>query len=401
MTPLRPLFRRRRIRLTLRLRLTALYGGAFFAAGFILVAVMYGLVAWNLDHPRTFALPIDAPVPDVPQPEVVFAPGGPVAQRFEEAQKGLREATLSALLRQSLVVLAGAGVLALGLGYLVAGRALRPLHQITATARRVADDRSLHERIALDGAKDEIKELADTFDAMLARLDSAFAGQRRFAANASHELRTPLAVNRTLLEVAMADPDASDDLRNLGRTLLATNDRSERLIEGLLLLARSDADLDEYKPVNLADVTAHALDQMSSEARESGLRITATLDAAPTRGDGVMLERVASNLVDNAVQHNRPGGEIDIRTGTEPAGAFLQISNTGPDVRSHEVDMLFEPFRRLRGERVGSERGVGLGLSIVRSIIRTHGGTVSASPREGGGLCVKVTLPAAAARPTR
>ena len=400
MTPVRSLSRGRRIRLTLRLRLTALYGAAFFAAGFVLVAVMYGLVAWNLDHPRALALPTDAPAPDVPQPEVVFAPGGPVAQRFEQAQNELREATLSALLRQSLVVLAGTGLLALGLGYLVAGRALRPLHQITATARRVADDRSLHERIALDGAKDEIKELADTFDAMLARLDSAFAGQRRFAANASHELRTPLAVNRTLLEVAMSDPDASDDLRNLGRTLLATNDRSERLIEGLLLLARSDADLDEYKPVNLAEVAAHALDQMSGEASESGLRITTTLHAAPTRGDGVMLERVATNLVDNAVQHNRPGGEIDIRTGTEPAGTFLQVSNTGPDIRSHEVDMLFEPFRRLRGERIGSERGVGLGLSIVRSIIRTHGGTVSASPREGGGLSVKVTLPPAAATAT-
>jgi signal transduction histidine kinase len=394
-TPVRSLFRPGRIRLTLRLRLTALYGAAFFAAGIVLVAVMYGLVAWNLDHPRTLALPIDAPVPDVPDSEVVFAPGGPVVERFEQVQKELRDATLSALLRQSLVVLAAAGVLALGLGYLLAGRALRPLHQITETARRVADDRSLHERIALDGAEDEIKELADTFDAMLARLDSAFAGQRRFAANASHELRTPLAVNRTLLEVAMTDPDASDDLRKLGRTLLATNDRSERLIEGLLLLSRSESDLEENKPVDLADLTGHVVDQMSGAAQESGLRITAALAAAPTRGDGLMLERVASNLVHNAVHHNRPGGEVDVRTGTGPAGAFLEVSNTGPDIRSYEVDALFEPFRRLRSERVGSDGGVGLGLSIVRSIIRAHGGTVSATPREGGGLCVRVTLPPA------
>jgi len=171
-------------------------------------------------------------------------------------------------------VLLAVGVLAVGLGYLVADRALRPLHHVTATARRVADDRSLHERIALDGPQDEIKELADTFDAMLARLDAAFSGQQRFVANASHELRTPLAVNRTLLEVALADPEVSEDLRALGRTLLATNERSERLIDGLLLLARSDREVEERKPVDLAEIAAHAVEQTRDEAAECGLQVS-------------------------------------------------------------------------------------------------------------------------------
>ena len=386
------------VRPTLRMRLTALYGAAFFAAGLVLLAVMYGLVAWNLDHPRAIAFPMDGELPGNSPPGVVVGPGGSVEAQFEQAQQQLREATLSALLGQSLVALVVVGAVAVGVGYLVAGRTLRPLHHVTETARRVADDRSLHERIALAGPQDEIKELADTFDAMLSRLDAAFAGQRRFAANASHELRTPLAVNRTVLEVALADPDASEDLRRVGRMLLATNVRSERLIDGLLLLAGTEHRVERRTPVDLAEVAAHVLEQTRAEAEEAGLQVSAVLDPATTTGDAVLIERLVLNLVHNAMRHNVPGGRFEVRTHLEATGAVLVVSNTGPDVPAYEVDTLFEPFRRLRTERVETDRGVGLGLSIVRSVTRAHDGNVTAVPNPGGGLVVTVTLPAAPPR---
>ena len=395
MTSRREFARRLGIRPTLRVRLTALYGAAFFLAGLALVAVLYALVAWNLDQPRALVVPMEGSLPAQPQSDVVAGPPGPFAEELERAQQSLRDQTLSALLWQSLIALAAVGMVAVGLGYVLAGRALRPLHQVTATARRVADDRSLHERIALSGPRDEIKELADTFDAMLARLDAAFAGQRRFAANASHELRTPLAVNRTLLEVALTDPDASEDLRRLGRTLLATNERSERLIDGLLLLARSEHEVQERHPVDLADLATHALEVTCAEAQAAGVRVTRRLDPARTAGDPLLLERLVLNVIQNAVRHNVPGGELSVRTGADAAGAVVEVSNTGPEIPAYEIDTLFEPFRRLGTERLETGRGVGLGLSIVRSVTRAHGGHVTATARRGGGLAVRVTLPLA------
>jgi signal transduction histidine kinase len=270
---------------------------------------------------------------------------------------------------------------------------LAPLGRITRTARSVAGS-DLKRRIELEGPDDELKELADTFDEMLDRLERSFDAQRRFVANASHELRTPLAINRTLLEVQLSDPGASTDLQQLGKTLLATNERSEQLVEGLLLLARSDNEIVERKPVDLAEAASQALDQTRGEAQAKGVQLRAALSPAVVQGNGVLLERIALNLVQNAVRYNvAEGGWVDVSTEVQHGHAVLVVSNTGPVVPAYEIDDLFEPFRRLRTERTGSDRGVGLGLSIARSVARAHGGVIGAEPREGGGLRMRVAIP--------
>jgi signal transduction histidine kinase len=266
----------------------------------------------------------------------------------------------------------------------MAERALRPVGRITETARRVAGG-NLHERIALSGPRDEIKELADTFDAMLERLDQAFDGQRRFAANASHELRTPLTINRTLIEVALGRPNPPPEVVQLGETLLAVNARHERLIDGLLTLVASDQPLTVHDRVDLAEVARHVV---------AGRDVVADLRSAAVLGDPVLLERVVQNLVDNAVAYNVPDGKVWVSTAQTGDGARLVVENTGPVIPGYEIPGLFEPFRRLRS-RTGSARGTGLGLSIVRSVAVAHGGAADAEPRDGGGLRVTVILPTA------
>jgi signal transduction histidine kinase len=257
---------------------------------------------------------------------------------------------------------------------------------VAASARA---DRGLHERIALAGPRDEIKELADTFDDMLERLDRSFDGQRRFVANASHELRTPLAINRALVEVAVSRANASADIQQLGDTLLAVNARHERLIDGLLVLADSETEVTDASDVDLRDVAAHVLDQCAAD----GLAVRRELGPAPTHGDPVLLERLVQNLVENAVRHNVSGGWLSVSSRVGAGHAELTVTNTGPAVAPYDIDAIFEPFRRLGGDRVRSERGFGLGLSIVRAVARAHGGEVTAAPRDGGGLVVTVRLP--------
>jgi signal transduction histidine kinase len=304
-----------------------------------------------------------------------------------------RERALNDLLSRSLLALLGLAVIAFAFGYAMAGRVLSPLGRITRTARQVAGS-DLSRRIELDGPDDELKELADTFDDMLERLERAFTAQQRFVGNASHELRTPLAINRTLLEVHLSDPHAPVELQQLGKTLLATNERSEQLVEGLLLLARSDNQIVERKPVDLAEVAGQAIDQVHAEAAAKGVEIRGERGPAVVQGNGVLLERIALNLVQNAVRYNVPeGGWVEVATEVQNGQAVLTVSNTGPVVPAYEIDNLFEPFRRLRTERTGSDKGVGLGLSIVRSVARAHGGHITAQPREGGGLVMRVTLP--------
>lgn len=239
---------------------------------------------------------------------------------------------------------------------------------------------------------------------MLERLQRAFTAQQRFVGNASHELRTPLAINRTLLEVQLSDPHAPMELQQLGKTLLATNERSEQLVEGLLLLARSDNQIVERKPVDLAEVASQAIDQVRGEAEAKGVVIRGERKPAVVQGNGVLLERIALNLVQNAVRYNvaneevqrealpnkggggrREGGWVEVTTDVQHGQAILVVTNTGPVVPAYEIDNLFEPFRRLRTERTGSDKGVGLGLSIARSVARAHGGHISAQPREGVG----------------
>jgi len=311
------------------------------------------------------------------------------ARNAAAREEKFRADTLNSILTRGGIALGGFAVVAVGVGWLMADRALRPLHQITATARRVAD-RNLRERIALTDPPDEMKELADTFDSMLERLDRAFDGQRRFVANASHELRTPLAINRTLIQVALSRPDVPAQTRQLGETLLEVNTRHERLIDGLLTLASSEQDPTARDPLDLAEMAQHAVDQATSP---SGPRLEASLRPAPTTGDPVLLERLVQNLVHNAVAYNMPDGWVSIATATRDDEVELTVTNTGPTVPAYEIPGLFEPFRRLR-DRVGSANGTGLGLSIVRSVARAHGGEVTAQPRDGGGLQVRVTLPA-------
>ncbi|WP_030154342.1 sensor histidine kinase [Streptomyces sp. NRRL S-244] len=386
------------LRPTIRIRLTLLYGGMFLIAGILLLSIIYLLAAQALREGNGLPYKIlggtDIQVTST-CPGVVGKIQAP--DQFNSVINTCileqRRHALDDLLSRSLMALLGLSIIAFAFGYAMAGRVLSPLGKITRTARRVVGS-DLTRRIELDGPDDELKELADTFDEMLDRLERAFTAQQRFVANASHELRTPLAINRTLLEVHLSDPGAPVELQQLGKTLLATNERSEQLVEGLLLLARSDNQIVERKPVDLAEVASRAIDQARGEAAAKGVEIRGERALAVVQGNGVLLERIALNLVQNAVRYNVPeGGWVEVITESQHGQAILIVSNTGPVVPAYEVDNLFEPFRRLRTERTGSDKGVGLGLSIARSVARAHGGRISATPREGGGLVMRVTLP--------
>ena len=389
-------------RWTIRVRLTALYGVLFFIAGLVLLAFMYMLVSQQFDRRGGFVPrgPGIANLPNTPLAGTVKIDGRdvPVAEAFARIraeQDRFQRGTLNSLLTQGALALVGVGAIAIAFGWLLSARALRPIHSITDTARRIAGadvaGRGLHERIALTGPRDEIRELADTFDAMLDRLDRSFDGQRRFVANASHELRTPLAINRALVELAMRRPTASDDLMRLGETLLEVNERNERLIDGLLTLADSENELTTRDRVALDVMAVHVVDAV--RARAGDVALGAAVEPAAILGDAVLLERLVSNLIDNAVTHNVAGGWVKVTTRTEGDTAVFTVENTGGTIPPYEVETLFRPFRRLGTERVLG--GVGLGLSIVRAVARAHGGDATAEAREDGGLLVTVRLPAA------
>jgi len=394
---------------SVRLQLTLLYGGLFLLAGAALLAVNYALVRSRFTLP--FHVEVSAPGT---QPPVGAGPGqgaglllitragegdviasAPSPGALEAVRGKLQAAALSQLLTQSGIALGLMALVSVGLGWLVAGRVLRPLQAITATARRL-EGSNLHERINLQGPEDELKELADTFDQMLARLDAAFETQRRFVANASHELRTPLAITRTEVDVALADRDASPaELRAMAERVRDASQRSERLIEGLLTLARSERQLRTGEPADLSLAAADALSVARPEAERLGLRVSSVLGGAPVAGDRALLERLVANLVENAVRHNVAGGWLEVDTGLAGGRAVARVANGGRPIPPEQVAGLFEPFRRLGGDRTGSDRSAGLGLSIVRSVAAAHGGTVSARAIPGGGLEVTVEVPAA------
>jgi len=402
-------------RLTVRARLTAFYGGLFLLAGAGLLAITYLLLGQALNS-QSFSRSALIAVPGI---EITMAgtaipaevdsgatelrraePQNLTPEEQQQARETLRLAqalqvqfrqqTLTSLLRQGSLALAGVGVVGIWLGWLAAGRTLRPLQEITATARRVAE-RNLHERIGLTGPQDELRQLADTFDDMLARLDAAFGSQRRFVANASHELRTPLTINRTLIEVALSHPDPPAELRQLGATLLAVNARHERLIEGLLVLAGSEQQLTTHDPVDLAAVTTRLVNAARPGAAAAGIDLS--LSTAPTQvtGDPVLLERAVQNLLQNAIAYNVPAGTVTVTC----AGTSVTVANTGPAIAAYEIPGLFEPFRRLT-DRIGSTEGSGLGLSIIRSVVTAHGGEITAVPRPAGGLTITMRFPAQA-----
>ncbi|MFI9827226.1 sensor histidine kinase [Streptomyces sp. NPDC051913] len=384
------------LRPTIRIRLTLLYGGMFLIAGILLLSIIYLLAAnaLNVGSDLPFKVVTGTVSSESCNITSTQLPAADLNHALNECVNEQRQHALDNLLSRSLLALLGLAIIAFAFGYAMAGRVLSPLGRITRTARAVAGS-DLSRRIELDGPDDELKELADTFDDMLERLQRAFTAQQRFVGNASHELRTPLAINRTLLEVHLSDPGAPVELQQLGKTLLATNERSEQLVEGLLLLARSDNQIVERKPVDLAEVAEQAVDQVHAEAEAKGVTIRGEQKPAVVQGNGVLLERIALNLVQNAVRYNVPeGGWVEVTTEVQHGQALLVVSNTGPVVPAYEIDNLFEPFKRLRGaDRTGSDKGVGLGLSIVRSVARAHGGHIYAQPREGGGLVMRVTLP--------
>ncbi|MGW7524544.1 sensor histidine kinase [Streptomyces sp. NPDC054783] len=387
------------LRPTIRIRLTLLYGGMFLIAGILLLSIIYLLAAQAIStgNQPLFKIvsgtSIRVSSDNCPAINTTSLPLSEFNDAIAQCVDHQRQAALDDLLSRSLLALLGLAVIAFAFGYAMAGRVLSPLGRITRTARQVAGS-DLSRRIELDGPDDELKELADTFDDMLERLQRAFTAQQRFVGNASHELRTPLAINRTLLEVHLSDPNAPVELQQLGKTLLATNERSEQLVEGLLLLARSDNQIVERKPVDLAEVATQAIDQVHGEAEAKGVKIRGERRPAVVQGNGVLLERIALNLVQNAVRYNvAEDAWVEVDTEVQHGQAVLTVANTGPVVPAYEIDNLFEPFRRLRTERTGSDKGVGLGLSIVRSVARAHGGHIVAQPREGGGLVMRVTLP--------
>lgn len=398
----------KRFRLTLRARLTLVYGALFLVAGLVMLTLTWALVQQRFMTDggaqvvrQAGSVASDSPLPDLEGPSSLAEGNGPITDYFVVVDAA-RDDALGAFMTQGALAVVIVGGLAVWIGWLVAGRMLHPLATITATARRIADapdaDRRMHERIRLDGPQDEITELADTFDGMLARLDTSFDAQRRFIANASHELRTPLTLNRALLEVSTHRPDASADVMLLGGTLLEINARHERLIDGLLLLARSERELPERRFVDLADIVEHvgsAADGDAASLDEAALAVELVPGEAPTSGDPVLLEQLVRNLVENGLRHNvAESGWVRVETRTDPEGrAVLEVSNSGPVVPPYELVSLFEPFRRLDGERTADARGVGLGLSIVRAIVQAHDGTVSLAARHEGGLTVTVVLP--------
>ncbi|MEU8663647.1 sensor histidine kinase [Actinoplanes philippinensis] len=380
---------------TLRLRLTLVWFGFFLVAGLALLGVTYLLfrnqLPWTLTPPG---------IDDgrnlkrvIVNNDVVLT--GEAADQLIQAQV---EEVSRSFFQQGAVAFLLVAVVAFASAWVLTGRMLAPLHRVTATARRIAAERGLQQRIHLHGPDDEVKELADTFDGMVERLEHAFDGQRRFVANASHELRTPLTLNRALVELAMHRRTASPDVIRLGEDLLKINTRHERLISGLLLLARSEQELPAAGPVDLADVVSHVAEQTAAEASAAGVRVTVAAGPAPTRGDGLLLEQLVRNLVENGIRHNNkePGDWVRVESGPN---ATITVTNSGPVVPAYDVAALFEPFRRGAGDRVTSSHGAGLGLSIVRSVARAHGGAVDARPRDGGGLVVTVRLPDSSPEP--
>src|SRR5215467_155462 len=410
-----------RSRRSIRVRLTLIYGGLFLICGAGLLGITYALVDnattvgfFSSTGPggrgtvggfvgatpdagkhgsRSQSLQVSGPGAKSTTlkltPEVARA----VADKMEAAAASQHASEMRQLLSYSGVALAIMAAVSAGLGWLMTGRVLGPLRTITAAAKDISAT-SLHRRLALTGPDDELKELGDTFDDLLARLEASFAAQRQFVANASHELRTPLALQRTLVQVALADADAgADALRAAHQRVLASGAHQERILEALLTLSRGQAGLDKWEPFDLATLAGHVLQALQSDAQDRQLTIHAALAPAPATGDPRLAERLIANLADNALRHNVPGGHVEVVTGTRNASAVLSVINTGPVIPAAAVDRLLQPFQRLAADRTGHGEGLGLGLSIVQAITQAHGAALTIRRRPSGGLRAEVSFP--------
>jgi signal transduction histidine kinase len=382
-------------RRSVRLRLTALYGVLFIFSGAALLAISDG---WSYSVRPA----VPAPPPASPQQSPLAQAQARIRQlqfRITALSDQVHAIQPHRLLVGSAIAMGIMAVLSVAAGWLLAGRILRPLRAITAATRQISED-DLHRRLALPGPADELTDLADTIDGLLARLQAAFDAQRHFVANASHELRTPLTLERAMLEVALADPAATADaLRSTCEDVLAAGQQQERLIEALLTLARSQSGLDHREPFDLAEVAALVLDIYRPQAEARGLDITAALAPAPVTGDPRLAERLVANLTDNALRYNVPGGRVEVRTGTRDGRGLVSVANTGPPVPADQVQRLLQPFQRLSPDRAGEPGGSGLGLSIVTAIAKAHEAAISARPGRDGGLSIEAAFGPPAAGP--
>ena len=389
--------------MTIRLRLTLIYGGLFLCSAAALLAITYTLV--NHQYTSTFfvssgrhaliakAYTAKGPLGVAPTPKGFVVPVGPNAlvtntKLAVAAAQGQSDAAVHKLFIDSAFALAVMAMISLWLGWVIAGRALRPLRTITETARDISAS-NLHRRLDLAGPDDELRQLGNTFDGLLGRLETSFEAQRQFVANASHELRTPLTLERTLLELALSDPNASiESYRHTCEQLLAVGEQHERLIEALLTLSRSQRGIDSHQPVDLAAIASAA----AAAVDHDGLAFDIAIKPARTTGNPRLVERLVANLVGNAIQHNVEDGTVSLTTETRGGRAILEIANSGPTIPPAELDRLFQPFQRLDGSRTNSN-GLGLGLSIVRAIADAHDATITTDAPADGGLRIGVSFP--------
>ncbi|WP_433179428.1 sensor histidine kinase [Actinoallomurus sp. CA-150999] len=382
---------------TVRLRLTLLYGVLFAMSGAVLLTITYLLVQhatgrkkylYRIGPGPGHALSGDTFQYLSPPPD----PSG-LSARMDAEVTRQRAAQMHAMLVQSGVALAIMVVVSIVLGWLVAGRVLRPLRTMTTTIQQISA-RNVHERLAVSGPRDELKDLADTVDGLLGRLETALGAHKRFVANAAHELRTPLTLEHALLEETLTDREATlAAFRATSERVLAISEQQERLLEALLTLATGERGLDRREPFDLAELSDQALLAPRPGVERLGLRIDVRTSPAPIAGDPALAERLVANLIDNAVRYNVPGGRVEIDTATEEGHAVLSVRNTGPVIPPDQVDGLFEPFQRLEGRTARGDGGHGLGLSIVRAIAAAHDATITAHARPEGGLDVAIRFP--------
>jgi signal transduction histidine kinase len=455
--PLRSLATRWLPRRTVRLRLTLLYGGLFLLAGALLLAITYALVAGQAQiaqstvsvhqsgvtnsqpleivgaanalnraglgaqgvivHASSGGVAVPSPNPaqlrvlaralsgsHVPtgQAAVIATQLSTAGAEIVSAQLNTqRSGELALLLTGCGIALAIMALVSVGLGWLMAGRVLAPLRTMTTRAQRISAH-NLHERLALEGHDDELRDLADTFDGLLGRLERAFEAQRRFVANASHELRTPLTLERAMVEVALADPDLDvASLRAVCERVIASGEEQERLIEALLTLARSERGIEQRDTFDLADVTGEALQALRARSTKRLPRIELSLSAAPISGDRALIERLVVNLLDNAVRHNVRGGWVRVSVSRHESRSRLRVINSGRPLTPQDISALIEPFRRAAADRSGRHQGHGLGLSIAQAIADAHDAQARIDPGPEGGLDIEVEFAADLPLPER
>jgi signal transduction histidine kinase len=382
---------------TIRLRLTVLYGAVSVLSAAGLLAITITLAGGWTGGGGTTAPASASPAGTAASRQDTPAQSRPPAVQ-PQAQPGQADAVqpgrLLAAAAAALAIMAAASV---AVGWIVAGRALRPLRAITTATRQISED-DLHRRLAMPGPRDELTDLADTIDGLLARLQAAFEAQRNFVANASHELRTPLTATRTMLEVALADPAATTaTLRTTCQDVLAEGQQQERLIDALLTLARSQRGLTRREPLDLADITARILRSREPDAARRDVTITASITTAPVLGNDPLLQQLAANLIDNALRHNIPHGKLSIHVTSGRGHSTLKITNTGPVIPASQITRLLQPFQRISAQRPATTWGLGLGLPIVTAIARAHQATLTINPGRHGGLNIEINFPAATA----